>query len=156
EMLHEEAVLVPAALPPDGRDAGDVQAQRPGRLRDRLGAGRLAGQSGWLDGERLAALEAPDRDAEMLLGDLAGRDAVGAMGTDRHGGALAMSQMREAPNPAPLKGPRPRGTTEQHKPTPLAGPGPCAASVGYKGRLPGPGWRFPLKQQDSRESRVVR
>ena len=43
EVLHQKTVLVPAALAPDGSDAGDVKTQRSGRLRDRFRAGRLAG-----------------------------------------------------------------------------------------------------------------
>jgi hypothetical protein len=43
-----------------------------------------------LDGKGLAALVAPNRHTEVLLGDLARRDAVGAMGTDRHSTSSAL------------------------------------------------------------------
>src|SRR5262249_34851187 len=93
EMLHEEAVLVPATFTANGRDASDVQTQRSGGLRDRLRAGWFPGQRGRPDHEGLAALVAPDRHAEMLLGDLAGGDAVGTMGTDGHSISFMRNQV---------------------------------------------------------------
>jgi hypothetical protein len=58
-------------------------------------------------------------------------------------GAPAGSRKERGAEPGTARrGPRQGAQRNSTRPTPLAGRGPSAASFGYKGRLPGPGWRF--------------
>src|SRR5262245_23136509 len=84
QMLDEETIFVAVTLAPDRGHSRDVETESAGRLGNRFGCRRSAGERRWLNGEGLTALVALDGDAEMLLRDLTGRYAVRAVGLDGH------------------------------------------------------------------------